>query len=103
MTTRRSFLHWSALAGGALGLRTTPRWFENSLDWQPTPIEPAPESLRILIIGGTGFTGPEQVEHALARGHKVTVINRNKTRPDFFKGKTEVEQLVGDLRDRKST
>ncbi|MEK7239574.1 MAG: NAD-dependent epimerase/dehydratase family protein [Gemmatimonadota bacterium] len=54
-------------------------------------------ALNILILGGTGFTGPEQVEYALARGHKVTLFNRNRTRPDFFKGK--VEQLVGDLND----
>ncbi len=53
--------------------------------------------LNILILGGTGFTGPEQVEYALARGHKVTLFNRNRTRPDFFKGK--VEQLIGDLND----
>src|SRR4051812_22704892 len=97
MTSRRSFLHWSALAGGALGIRRLPNWLEDSPAWRPAPITKAPESLRILIIGGTGFTGPEQVEHALARGHRVTVINRNKTRPDFFKGKSQVEQLVGDL------
>jgi len=53
--------------------------------------------LNILILGGTGFTGPEQVEYALARGHKVTLFNRNRTRPDLFKGK--VEQLIGDLND----
>ena len=55
----------------------------------------ADKSLNLLIIGGTGFTGPEQVEYALARGHKVTLLNRNKRRPDLFKG--SVEQLVGDL------
>jgi 2'-hydroxyisoflavone reductase len=55
----------------------------------------SPGQLNILIIGGTGFTGPEQVEHALARGHRVTLLNRNRTRPDMFKGK--VEQLTGDL------
>ncbi|MGH9883988.1 MAG: NAD-dependent epimerase/dehydratase family protein [bacterium] len=49
----------------------------------------------MLILGGTGFTGPEQVEYAISRGHAVTLLNRNKTRPDFFKGR--VEQLVGDL------
>jgi 2'-hydroxyisoflavone reductase len=54
-----------------------------------------PAPLNILILGGTGFTGPEQVEYATARGHKVTLFNRNRTRPDFFKGK--VEQLIGDL------
>jgi 2'-hydroxyisoflavone reductase len=51
--------------------------------------------LNILILGGTGFTGPEQVEYAIARGHRVTLLNRNRTRPDFFKGR--VEQLIGDL------
>jgi 2'-hydroxyisoflavone reductase len=55
----------------------------------------APKPLDILIIGGTGFTGPEQVNYALARGHRVTLFNRNKTRPDMFKGK--VDQLIGDL------
>jgi 2'-hydroxyisoflavone reductase len=51
--------------------------------------------LNMLILGGTGFTGPEQVDYALERGHKVTLFNRNRTRPDMFKGK--VDQLIGDL------
>ena len=55
----------------------------------------AATSLNILIIGGTGFTGPQQVNYALARGHKVTLFNRNRTRPDLFKGK--VDELIGDL------
>ena len=97
---RRSFLQWAGAAAGAIGLGSIPRLGyaatpdENGVR---VPVERAPESLSILVIGGTGFTGPEQVEHALARGHKVTVINRNRRRPDFFKGKTEVEQLIGDL------
>lgn len=53
--------------------------------------------LKILILGGTGFTGPEQVEYATARGHSVTLFNRNRTRPDMFKGR--VDQLIGDLND----
>ena len=57
--------------------------------------ERAPSPLDILIIGGTGFTGPEQVNYALARGHRVTLFNRNKTRPNFFKGR--VTELIGDL------
>jgi 2'-hydroxyisoflavone reductase len=63
----------------------------------PTParVERAKKPIKILILGGTGFTGPEQVEYAIARGHEVTLINRNKTRPDFFKGR--VEQLIGDM------
>src|SRR5438876_10899441 len=50
--------------------------------------------LRILILGGTGFTGPYQIRYALSRGHKVTTFNRGKTHPGELP--PEVEQLVGD-------
>src|SRR5437867_9394870 len=54
------------------------------------PVKP----LRILILGGTGFTGPFQVRYALSRGHMVTVFNRGKTHPgELPQG---VEQLIGD-------
>ena len=56
--------------------------------------EKALKPLKILILGGTGFTGPFQVKYALARGHQVTVFNRGKTHPgELPKG---VEQLIGD-------
>ncbi|MFI5312463.1 MAG: NAD-dependent epimerase/dehydratase family protein [Gemmatimonadales bacterium] len=101
-TSRRSFLQWSAAIGGALGLGTIPKLALGESTAEPPAAAPprpgrARKPLSILVIGGTGFTGPEQVEHALARGHRVTVLNRNKRRPDFFKGKSEVEQLIGDL------
>jgi 2'-hydroxyisoflavone reductase len=54
----------------------------------------ASTSLNMLILGGTGFTGPEQVRYALGRGHKVTLLNRNNN-PGMFEG--QVEALVGDL------
>jgi 2'-hydroxyisoflavone reductase len=54
----------------------------------------ADKPMRILILGGTGFTGPHQVRYALARGHKVTVFNRGKTHPGELP--KEVEQLIGD-------
>src|SRR6476659_636609 len=92
-TSRRDFLVRSAAAAGALGLGIVPRI---SLGDEPSGA-PAAKSLNILILGGTGFTGPEQVNYALARGHRVTLFNRNKTRPDMFKGK--VEELLGDLND----
>ncbi len=100
MTDRRTFLKMSALAGGALTLGVTPDVTSDEFA-TPSPNPPGPAAVRapltILILGGTGFTGPEQVEYATARGHRVTLLNRNKTRPDFFKGR--VEQLVGDLND----
>src|SRR5580658_2023289 len=49
--------------------------------------------LRILILGGTGFTGPHQVRYALARGHKVTLFNRGKQHEDW---PGPVEELIGD-------
>ena len=57
-------------------------------------VSPQSKSLRILILGGTGFTGPFQVKYALSRGHQVTVFNRGLTHPGELP--REVEQLVGD-------
>jgi len=91
MSTRREFLLRSAATAGALGLGIVPR-ISLGEDDEPSP---ATKPLNILILGGTGFTGPEQVNYALSRGHHVTLFNRNKTRPDMFKGK--VDQLIGDL------
>ena len=100
MITRREFVKATAAAGGALGM--SPR-LVSALE-APTPggarerprVERAAAPLNILILGGTGFTGPEQVEYAIARGHRVTLFNRGKTRPGLFKGKV-AEELIGDL------
>jgi len=54
----------------------------------------AAKPLKILILGGTGFTGPFQVKYALSRGHKVTVFNRGKSHPGELP--KEAEQLIGD-------
>ena len=84
-TTRRTFIKLSAAASGAfgLGIRSTRLFGETSV-----------KPLRILILGGTGFTGPYQVRYALRRGHKVTTFNRGKTHPGELP--SEVEQLIGD-------
>jgi 2'-hydroxyisoflavone reductase len=85
-TTRRSFIK-SATALGALAALSG-RAFANS---------PASQPLRILILGGTGFIGPHEINYALARGHKVTMFNRGKTAPDMF---PNVERLIGDRDDQ---
>src|SRR3954466_14442056 len=80
--TRRKFIQLSAAVGTA-GFKANDLFAESSV-----------KPLRILILGGTGFTGPFQVKYALARGHKVTVFNRGKTHPgELPEG---VEQLIGD-------
>lgn len=82
-TTRRHFIKTSAATGLALSAGPTFLFAEKAV-----------KPLRILVLGGTGFTGPYQVRHALSRGHKVTTFNRGKTHPGELPA--EVEQLVGD-------
>src|SRR5438132_4475556 len=84
-TTRRHFIKTSIAVGSGLGfaLRSTSLFAKRTA-----------KPMRILILGGTGFTGPYQVQYALTRGHKVTTFNRGKTHPGELP--KEVEQLVGD-------
>jgi 2'-hydroxyisoflavone reductase len=84
-STRRKFIKLSAATGGAIGLGLRPKGRAE---------EKATKPLRILILGGTGFTGPYQVRYALSRGHKITAFNRGKTHPGELP--KEVEQLIGD-------
>lgn len=49
--------------------------------------------LKILILGGTGFIGPWEVEAAQARGHEVTLFNRGRSAPHLF---PDLEKLRGD-------
>ena len=88
MTTRRDLLKFSALAAAAAALPSL------ALAQGSGSIGKASKPLNILILGGTGFTGPFQVNYALARGHKVTLFNRGKRPSPEWPG--EVEQLHGD-------
>ncbi|MBN2490555.1 MAG: NAD-dependent epimerase/dehydratase family protein [Planctomycetes bacterium] len=84
--TRRDFLRHSLAAGVALPVLGA-AWPAAAPGAAPLPgpaVDPAPEKLRILFLGGTGFLGPATVEVALARGHAVTLFNRGKTRPELF-------------------
>ncbi len=97
-TNRRTFIKLSAAAGSAVSL--------GLLSTRTARGEEKPKPMNILILGGTGFTGPFQVKYALDRGHKVTVFNRGQSHPgELPEG---VEQLIGDrngqlgaLQDRK--
>jgi 2'-hydroxyisoflavone reductase len=83
--SRREFIQWSAAGAlAATGL-------ELAAAAKGTP-------KRILILGGTGFLGPATIEAAQARGHRVTMFNRGKTRPDLFPG---VEKRHGDRDPKK--
>jgi 2'-hydroxyisoflavone reductase len=83
MPTRRDLLRLApTLAASALA----PRLLAAE---PPRPAAPR----RILMLGGTGFLGPDTVEAALARGHEVTLFNRGKTQPGLF---PDLEKLRGD-------
>lgn len=94
--TRREFLQATLAAGAAAafapGLIRAARADARPGDGQSR------SGLRILILGGTGFLGPETVDAARARGHTVTLFNRGKT--ERLKGgnmfpEGGVEQLHG--------
>ncbi len=85
-TSRRSFIR-SASAVGVLA--ALPGWA-----WSKST---ASKPLSILILGGTGFIGPHEINYAISRGHKVTMFNRGKTAPGMF---PDVERLIGDRNDQ---
>jgi 2'-hydroxyisoflavone reductase len=65
----------------------------SAVDGSRAPVAPAARALRILILGGTGFTGPHQIAYAVARGHHLTVFNRGRRQIDL---PATVVQLQGD-------
>ncbi len=101
-TTRRDFLKTGTVLGGALGAglggALVPAVVGAGEPATPQAalarvVERAPKPQRILILGGTGFIGPHQVQYALDRGHTVTLFNRGRTNPGLF---PKVEKLQGD-------
>jgi 2'-hydroxyisoflavone reductase len=93
-TSRRMFLKLSAMFGGGAGLGLLSGVSAFPAEGTIGADKKAGKSLRILILGGTGFTGPFQVKYALSRGHQVTVFNRGRTHPGELP--KEAEQLIGD-------
>jgi 2'-hydroxyisoflavone reductase len=94
-TTRRALLRNGLFAGAALG--TSSGWLACATSSNApgnAPARASPKSL--LILGGTGFLGPQLVEAARARGHRLTLFNRGKTRPELFATAPDIEMLQGD-------
>jgi 2'-hydroxyisoflavone reductase len=98
--TRRRFVSRSAGLGsaallGALWTRPTAAQDAAPHDAPGGARTPhsADEPLRLLILGGTGFLGPQMVEAALARGHTLTLFNRGRTNTHLF---PDIEKLEGD-------
>lgn len=88
-TTRRDLLKLGGLAAAGAFL---PSFAAAQAAMADVPKADRP--LNILILGGTGFTGPFQVAYALARGHRVTTFNRG--RRTISEWGDQVVQLTGD-------
>lgn len=84
LITRRTFLQ-SAAVGAALT--------SQSASAAATHHRRAQSSMRILVLGGTGFIGPHVVRRAVERGHTVTLFNRGRSNTHLF---PNVEKLRGD-------
>ncbi len=94
-TNRRDFVRLSALAGGGLGLGLA---LPDSLNGHG-PVAPRPprQASSILLLGGTGFIGPWQVDRILSRGHQLTLFNRGRSQPRMFQDRfAGLENLIGD-------
>ena len=68
----------AAMAGSAMGMGMLTR---------------SRKPMKILMLGGTGFAGPQMVKRALANGHEVTLFNRGQTAPEMF---PDLEHIQGD-------
>lgn len=92
--TRRDFLKTTGAVGAGLALGGVgacgpgPRVSDSAAS---TPV-----SKRLLILGGTGFIGPNTVRYALDRGHEVTIFTRGRSGTEVPDG---VEHLIGDRND----
>lgn len=95
--TRRDFVRTAAAAFAAAAAGAASPVIASGrggLDPSAAPQDSrAKKALSVLVLGGTNFLGPQVVDRALARGHKVTIFSRGRRKAAFA---GEVEQLVGD-------
>ena len=92
MSSRRDFLVNSLVAATCLALPGCASSLAGASERAPA------KPLDILVMGGTGFLGPQLVEAARAKGHRLTLFNRGKSNPTRFSGEEfkDIEQLQGD-------
>ena len=91
--TRRDFLKTAGAVGAGIALGGSLGCGGEAADGAAGD-RPSPK--RLLILGGTGFIGPNTVRYAIERGHEVSIFTRGRSESDV---PPEVEQLVGDRND----
>jgi 2'-hydroxyisoflavone reductase len=89
--SRRDFLRTATVVGAGLTLRA-----DGSLGAAPATRQTGPSATssakKLLILGGTGFIGPNMVRYAVERGHEVTILTRGRSQTKV----KDVEHLIAD-------
>jgi len=93
MTTRRSLIQRAVVL---IAMQRFATGIAHAAD--AAAVVAAPRQLDLLVLGGTGFLGPHQIEYALARGHRVTMFNRGVTGAGIYGDR--VEALIGNRDSR---
>ncbi len=88
--SRRDFVRVATAVGAGLAIRP------GAAAAVPTAAPAAPNrsgaAKKLLILGGTGFIGPNTVRYALDRGHQVTILTRGRSQAKV----AGVEHLIAD-------
>ena len=92
--TRRDFLKTAGAVGAGLAIGGTAACAPAS-EGEGSAAAGVPSPKRLLILGGTGFIGPQMVRYAVERGHEVTIFTRGRAEAEI----PDVEHLIGDRND----
>ena len=92
--TRRDFLRTVSAVGTGIALGGVAACASDAQSGDAAADAPTPK--RLLILGGTGFIGPNMVRYAVGRGHEVSIFTRGRSEVELPDG---VEHLIGDRND----
>ena len=85
--SRREFLRTATVVGAGLALRPG----------RTMASAPKAAARKLLILGGTGFIGPNMVRYAVARGHEVTILTRGRSQTKVEGAEHLIADREGDL------
>jgi 2'-hydroxyisoflavone reductase len=94
--TRRDFLKTAGAVGAGIVLGGASACAPDAQSDDSAGSTTAPISKRLLILGGTGFIGPNMVRYAVERGHEVSIFTRGRSSAQLPEG---IEHLIGDRND----
>ena len=90
-TSRREFMRSAGMIGAGLTVASSGL----AASKNSSKFKKAAAPLKMLILGGTGFVGPNMVKYAVERGHEVAIFTRGRRESET----PGVEHLVGDRND----